>query len=127
MGDGMMPPGMGAKPPMGGGGNAVQKNMSIFNPTDGLLMGKSGQMGPDKTIREGFSAMGLDVDKNTMADLSKFVGEQAQKANPMNKMRNMGGAGSPPGAGAAPPMPPAPPQNNPGGQEKTLDSLMKGM
>ncbi len=87
-----------------GGGNpmdAVKQNMSIFNPVDATAMRESGEITPQTTIREFFASKGIDVD-GPVTQLVQFVQDQAQKAQPINKMKAIAGQGQ----GGQPPAPP---------------------
>jgi len=86
---------------------ALKDNMSIFNPADAAAMKESGEITAQTTIRDFFASKGVDVD-GPITQLIQFAGDQAQKANPMNKMKAVAGQGAPPG------MPPGMP---PGGQQ----------
>ena len=132
---GGMPPGGGmggGMPPMGGGmgggrpapgpqdvQSKLQGSMSMFNPTDAAMMKK--QIDPKMTLRQFFESQGYNVDTTT---LIQFAQDQAQKAQPVNKAKMMGG--QPPGQ---PPMgmgsPPAAPVGGP--QEPDLGGALKGM
>jgi len=104
----------GGAPPMGGGGalGKLQGQESMFNPTDMASKVSRGAIGPNTTIREFLGQQGIDVD-GPISQLAKGIGDQLRKANPLNKMKAMGGAGAPqprmpsPGASA---MQGAPPQ-----------------
>ena len=123
-----MPPGGG----MGGGRPApgpqdvqakLQGSMSMFNPTDAAMMKK--QIDPKMTLRQFFESQGYNVDTTT---LIQFAQDQAQKAQPVNKAKMMGG--QPPGQPSGqPPMgmgsPPAAPVGGP--QEPSLGGALRGM
>lgn len=113
-----MPPGMppggpspGGPPPGGPGGNpmgVLKDNMSIFNPADAAAMKESGEITVQTTIRDFFASKGVDVD-GPITQLIQFAGDQAQKANPLNKMKAVAGQapggppGMPPGGQQGPP------------------------
>ena len=130
---GGMPPGGAPQgmPPGGGMGGAMPApgpqdvqaklhgSMSMLNPTDAAMMKK--QIDPKMTLRQFFESQGYNVDTTT---LIQFAQDQAQKAQPVNKAKMMGG--QPPGQ---PPMgmgsPPAAPVGGP--QEPDLGGALKGM
>jgi len=100
---GGMPPGGGGAGPEGIRAN-LQKNMSMFNPADAAMMKK--QIDPQMTLRQFFQSQGYDVDRTT---LLQFAQDQAQKAQPVNKAKILGGqppmgAGTPPMGAGVPPM-----------------------
>jgi hypothetical protein len=100
--------------------DAMKQNMSIFNPTDATIMRESGQFNPNMTVRDFFAQNGVDVD-GPVIQLLKFVKDQAQKANPLNKMKAMAGGGpqgQPPQAPQG--MPPGAPQEGLGGLVKQM-------
>jgi hypothetical protein len=74
----------------------LKDNMSIFNPADAAAMKQSGEINAQTTIRDFFASKGVDVD-GPITQLIQFAGDQAQKANPMNKMKAMAGQSAPPG------------------------------
>jgi hypothetical protein len=80
----------------------MKKNMSIFNPTDMAAMatpGHPGQVDPTKTtVREFFEGFGVDVDGPVM-QLIDFTNKQVDNANPVKKMQNIAGTGTPPSSG----------------------------
>lgn len=80
---------------------AMKDNMSAFNPVDRAAMkspGHPGYMDPQKTtVRQYFEQNGVDVD-GPIIQLVKFAQDQATKANPINKMVNIGRAGQEKGA-----------------------------
>lgn len=120
MGGGMPPRGggMGAPPPGGGGAlGKLQGQESMFNPTDMASQASRGAIGPNTTIREFLGQQGIDVD-GPISQLAKGIGDQLRKANPLNKMKAMGGqpGGAPPMGGQKPMgggMPPSPGMGRP--------------
>lgn len=72
--------------------SAMKQNMSIFNPVDATAMRESGEITQQTTIREFFASKGVDVD-GPITQLVQFVQDQAQKAQPLNKMKAMAGQG----------------------------------
>jgi len=136
-----MPPGggMGGGMPQMGGGmgggrpapgpqdvqSKLQGSMSMFNPTDAAMMKK--QIDPKMTLRQFFESQGYNVDTTT---LIQFAQDQAQKAQPVNKAKMMGGQppGQPPMGGAmggGMGSPPAAPVGGP--QEPDLGGALRGM
>jgi hypothetical protein len=106
--------------------DALGQNASLFNPTDlaatkqATDAGKGPFAGMDEnsTVRDFLGQLGIDVD-GPVSQLIQFSKDQMGKADPLNKMENIAGAG-PAGAGAGPPpMPPGAPQGQPG-----LEGLM---
>lgn len=71
---------------------AMDENLSIMNPQDAFLMAEKGMLRPDMTIRELFSSLGVDVE-GPVAQLADMVQRETQKANPLNKMKAVSGAG----------------------------------
>jgi len=71
---------------------AMDENLSIMNPQDAFLMAEKGMLRPDMTIRELFSGLGVDVE-GPVAQLADMVQRETQKANPLNKMKAVAGAG----------------------------------
>jgi len=133
MADSMMPPRGGD--PMGGnpGGNpmdAMKSNMSIMNPVDMAGMkspNHPGYIDPQKTtVRQYFQQNGVDVD-GPVIQLVKFAQDQAGKANPIQKMRNISGQGGGSPGGMPPPQPQA--GGQPGGAQggSGLEALMSEM
>ena len=124
MGQGGQPPG-GQPPGMGGG---VMRNLSPMNPADLSLMAASGNFGPDTTIREAFSKVGIDVD-GPMTQLADYVQKMKQNANPLNKVRNIAAdtalqrGGQPPTQPGVKPMVASPGQPAPSGMEGLLNRL----
>jgi hypothetical protein len=110
---------------MGDPMQAMRGQESVLNPTDMAMKSSRGEIRPDMTIRDFYQTLGLDVDRNTMADLSKVMIQQGRQANPMNKMQAMAGRGGPAGPGGMPgrPAPGGPPQGAPPG----LDNIMEKM
>jgi hypothetical protein len=71
---------------------AMDENLSVMNPQDAFLMAEKGMLRPDMTIRELFSGLGVDVE-GPVAQLADMVQRETQKANPLNKMKAVTGAG----------------------------------
>lgn len=109
MSDMQMPGGMGGmmggKPPMGGGmppqGNpgmppqsgAVEKNLSIFNPKDFVIMVKTMANDPQATVRDLLSRLGIDAD-GPVAQITQFLQKGMENATPLGQMKNIAlGAG----------------------------------
>ena len=120
--------GKGAIPPTREGQAAIgamKENMSAFNPVDRAAMkspGHPGYMDPQKTtVRQYFEQNGVDVD-GPIIQLVKFAQDQATKANPINKMVNIGRAGQEKGA-MVPPAPMAQGQA-PQPQGSSLEDIM---
>jgi hypothetical protein len=120
-----------AKPPMGGspmGQSPVSKNMSMANPMDAAMMGASGQVTPDMTIRDFFKQQGVDVD-GPVTQLVEMAKKQMANANPMTKMRNIAAdtalqkGGQPSTMPGVKPMVAPPGQPSPAGIEGLLGKL----
>lgn len=73
-------------------GQAMDENLSIMNPQDAFLMAEKGMLRKDMTIRELFSTLGVDVE-GPVAQLADMVQRETEKANPLNKMKAVAGAG----------------------------------
>ena len=73
-------------------GQAMDENLSVMNPQDAFLMAEKGMLRADMTIRELFSGLGVDVE-GPVAQLAEMVQRETQKANPLNKMKAIAGAG----------------------------------
>ena len=127
MGGGMpqgMPPG-GGRPAPGPQDvqSKLQGSMSMFNPTDAAMMKK--QIDPKMTLRQFFESQGYNVDTTT---LIQFAQDQAQKAQPVNKAKAMGGqplSQSPGQPSMGMGSPSAAPVGGP--QEPSLGGALKGM
>uniref|UniRef100_A0A6M3LN38 Uncharacterized protein n=1 Tax=viral metagenome TaxID=1070528 RepID=A0A6M3LN38_9ZZZZ len=123
---GMPPQG---QPMSGGRGpSPVEKNLSVFNPTDAALMGASGKMSPDMSVRDFLSQQGIDVD-GPVTQLVELAKKQVGNANPMTKMRNISAdaslkpGGQPPTMPGVKPMVAPPGQPAPAGMEGLLSKL----
>ena len=104
-------------------GSKIGENMSILNPTDRTMLKQSGRISPETPIREYFGMLGVDVD-GPISQLNEMFKDQVNKADPVEKMKRLGGA---PGMGQAPP-PQMPGQGMPQGQGSgDLKSLLGGM
>jgi hypothetical protein len=106
----------------------VNDNLSSLNPEDAKLQFASGQIRPDMTIREFFQGKGIDVD-GPISQLTDFLGQQKQMADPMMKMRKIAAdtalqkGGQPPTMPGVKPMVSPPDQPSPAG----LQGLMNRM
>ena len=109
-----MPPG---GPPGGGAEQALAQNQSILNPADAMQMAQGGQITPETKVGEFLESRGVHWDDPVTVLIEKFKGEM-QKANPVNKMKAVAGAGPPQGG----PPPGGPPGMPPGGGG--LDQLL---
>ena len=70
---------------------------SVLNPTDIAVKSARGDLRADMTIREFYESIGLDVDRNTLADAGRTFAQQARMARPSAKVQAMAqGGGSPP-------------------------------
>jgi len=128
-----MPLKTGAPPqgmPMAGGRgpSPLEKNLSVFNPTDAALMGVSGKMSPNMTVRDFLAQQGIDVE-GPVTQLVQLAQKHAENANPMNKMRNIAAdaslkpGGQPPTMPGVKPMVAPPGQPSPAGMEGLLNKL----
>ena len=93
-----VPPGPGQMPgaPMG---SAVEKNLSIFNPKDFILMIKTMANDPQATVKDLLAKMGIDSD-GPVAQITEWLQKSMENATPLGQIKNMGGGG--PLAGAVP-------------------------
>ena len=117
---------MGPKPPMGqmsGGmpgpaqppqgmpgqpsvGSNVEKNLSIFNPKDFVIMVKTMANDPAATVRDLLSRLGIDAD-GPVAQITDFIQKGMENATPLGQMKNMaGGASTQLSPGGQPPVMP---------------------
>jgi hypothetical protein len=92
-------------PPAGGlpgqfGGSAVEKNLSIFNPKDFILMVKTMANDPKATVRDLLQRLGIDAD-GPVTQVTDFLMKSKENATPLGQIKNMAGAG--PLATAGPP------------------------
>lgn len=128
-----MPPKSGMPPqgmPMSGGRgpSPVEKNLSVFNPTDAALMSSSGKFNPTMTVRDFLTQQGIDVE-GPVTQLIEMAKKQMENANPMNKMRNISAdaslnpGGQPPTMPGVKPMVAPPGQPAPAGMEGLLNKL----
>jgi hypothetical protein len=128
-----MPPKSGMPPqgmPMSGGRQpgAVEKNLSVFNPTDAALMGSSGKMSPNMTVRDFLAQQGVDVE-GPVTQLVELAKRQVGNADPMTKMRNISAdaslkpGGQPQTMPGVKPMVAPPGQPAPAGMEGLLNKL----
>lgn len=117
-----MLPGQDIPQPEPGGKEALESfkgQLSTETPGDASMMAELGGFTPDTTVRELMGQMGIDVD-GPITQLTGFMQQQEEMADPMNKMKAMaGGQGAPQGQ----PPPQAPPQGMP--SSNPLDSLMQ--
>lgn len=99
----------------------ITANRSILNPADMAQMKQSGEFNSDMTVRQVMERLGIDVD-GSASQLIEFQKKQMENANPLNKMKNIAGAG-------APNTPPPNPMAGEGANTppRGLDDLMKGM
>lgn len=95
--------------------DAITRNQSVLNPTDGARLKATGQLGPDTTIGQYFETMGISWDTPMREAVQKIKG-QVQNASPLGKMQSM--AAQPQGPG---PQGPAPGPQGPQG----LEGLMR--
>lgn len=130
---GAMPPKSGMPPqglPMSGGRgpSPVEKNLSVFNPTDAALMGVSGKMTPNMSVRDFLAQQGIDVD-GPVTQLVELAKRQMANADPLTKMRNIAAdsslkqGGQPPTMPGVKPMVAPPGQPAPAGMEGLLNKL----
>lgn len=116
--------------PMSGGRqpSPVMKNLSVFNKNDAALMGASGQLSPDMTVRDFLGQQGIDVD-GPVTQLVEMAKKQAANANPMTKMQNIAAdtglkpGGQPPTMPGVKPMVAPPGQPAPSGMEGLLQKM----
>jgi len=73
-------------------GQTIDESLSVMNPQDAFLMAEKGMLRKDMTIRELFSSLGVDVE-GPVVQLADMVQRETQKANPLNKMKAVAGAG----------------------------------
>jgi hypothetical protein len=99
-----------------GAGSPLEKNRSIFNPTDAGVINKNmgGGTGQEPTVLQVLEQMGIDPN-GPASQFKSLLGNQVENADPLTKMRNIGqqkgpapGAGGRLGGGIRPPArPPA--------------------
>jgi hypothetical protein len=112
-------------PPMGG---PVNKNLSMLNPVDAVLMKASGQITPQTTVKEFLESKGIDLN-GPVVQLTKLADQQVENANPINKMRNIAAdtalqkGGQPPTMPGVKPMVAPPGQPAPSGMNGLLNKL----
>ena len=101
MADQMMgkPPVPGAPAPVPGG-NPVEKNLSIFNPKDFVLMVKTMANDPKSTVRDLLTRLGIDAD-GPVTQITDWLNKNMENATPLGQIKNMAGGG--PMAESAPP------------------------
>lgn len=94
-----VPPGPGG-PPMGGpppggppGMGGIEKNLSIFNPKDFILMVKTMANDPKATVRDLLQRIGIDAD-GPVAQITEWLSKSMENATPLGQIKNMGGGGS---------------------------------
>ena len=126
-----MPPGPGGPPggPPGGIGGKMSAMKSLFNPADIAAMLQRGEITPQTKFVELLAKMGISPDDTIMQVVQKTMGE-AQKADPLQKMKAFAPPGAPPapppgpggpgGPGGLPPMPAGP--STPGSVDKLFGS-----
>ena len=98
----------GVQPPSAGGPSPspqVDPTDSAFNATDVAKNARIGRITPDMTIREYFQVNGMDVDRNTVADLAQWAQKQAQQRTTLGKIQSAGASPLP--SGGPPPRMPA--------------------
>lgn len=140
MSDTMMPNPMGKAPmgapvppgpsPMGGPmGSAVEKNLSIFNPKDFILMVKTMANDPKATVRDLLQRLGIDAD-GPVAQITEWLNKSMENATPLGQIKNMGGGGSIPSTAPQEPQMPGrkpmvqpPPAPSAGGMSGLLSKL----
>lgn len=101
-----MPPGPNGPPPIQPGGN-VEKNLSIFNPKDFVLMVKTMANDPKATVRDLLGRLGIDAD-GPVTQITDFLTKSKENATPLGQMQNIA-------AGKAPDT-----ELSPGGQPPTM-------
>lgn len=89
--------------PQGAPAGPPQGRESLLNPVDLVKKTQMGEVRPDMTIREFFAAQGLDVDRNTIADMGQFLAGQVKNRTMAGKLGAPGAA-----AGGVAPGTPAP-------------------
>lgn len=106
------------------GDNPIEKNRSLFNPTDLAAMSQNGTLNPQMTVGD-FIQDVLKVPLDApLPQLMTALRKQSENASPMGKVQSMAGGEGPQGPPQGQPAP-APSQPPPGGGG--LDSLMTGM
>lgn len=102
-----MPGGMPAGGPGGipGAGGNVERNLSIFNPKDFVLMIKTMANDPKATVRDLLARLGIDAD-GPVAQITQWLQKNMENATPLGQIKNMAGGG----AVASPAAPQAEPQ-----------------
>ena len=79
-------------------GSAVEKNLSIFNPKDFILMIKTMANDPQATVRDLLQRLGIDAD-GPVTQVTDFLMKSKENATPLGQIKNMAGGGQmPPGA-----------------------------
>lgn len=119
----MADPMMGAQPPMpspqgspaggspmpGGmpGGGGVEKNLSIFNPKDFVIMVKTMANDPKATVRDLLSRLGIEAD-GPVSQITEFISKGMENATPLGQMKNIsaGAGGTELSPGGQPPVMP---------------------
>ena len=87
-------------------GDAISRNMSIFNPADNAAMKQMGAGNiQGKTVADVLATFGVSPD-DPAEKLMQFGKQQMQNANPLNKFKNIAGE-----SGNTPAMPEQPPQD----------------
>ena len=86
---------------------AIERNMSILNPTDATMMGQSGELQRGMSVIDLLTKLNIDP-QGPAEQLTTLFTDLRRKGNPTNKMRDI--AGVQPQQGAPPPE--APPDIN---------------
>lgn len=87
-------PPMGGPPQPGGGMGGIEKNLSIFNPKDFILMVKTMANDPKATVRDLLQRLGIDAD-GPVAQITDWLSKSMENATPLGQIKNMAGGGVP--------------------------------
>jgi len=87
---------MGAQP-----GSPVEKNLSIFDPKDMIIMLKTMANDPQATVRDFLMKLGIDAD-GPVAQITQFIQKGMENATPLGQMKNIAGGGQPNQAAISP-------------------------
>jgi hypothetical protein len=120
-----MPPGAMPKKPMSPTGQAIEQNRSVFNPTDVASLVQSGQFTPQTTVTEFLGFFGIDPN-GPVTQLIDFQKNQIDKADPLNKMKAIAGAGKAP-APTPQAQPPAAANRFPQGAKPAVEQGLGGL
>lgn len=75
------------------GGGGVEKNLSIFNPKDFVIMVKTMANDPQATVRDLLSRLGIEAD-GPVSQITEFISKGMENATPLGQMKNISaGAG----------------------------------